>query len=92
MVVAMFIVACANIGTPDGGPFDETPPVIVSTSPRFLATNVKTQKVVLEFDENIRIDNAAEKVVVSPPQTEQPEINASGHKITSRSSTPSSPT
>ena len=82
MVVAMFIVACANIGTPDGGPFDETPPVIVSTSPRFLATNVKTQKVVLEFDENIRIDNAAEKVVVSPPQTEQPEINASGHKIT----------
>lgn len=82
MVVAMFVVACANIGTPDGGPFDETPPVIVSTSPRFLATNVKTQKVVLEFDENIRIDNAAEKVVVSPPQTEQPEINASGHKIT----------
>ena len=52
------------------------------TTPQYLATNVTTQKVVLEFDENVRIDNAVEKVVVSPPQTEAPEINASGHRIT----------
>lgn len=82
MVVAMLIAACANIGSPDGGPFDETPPVIVRTSPQFMATNVSTRKVVLEFDENIRIDNAVEKVVVSPPQIEAPEITASGHRIT----------
>lgn len=82
MVATIMIVACANIGTPDGGPYDETPPHIVHTTPEFKATNVTTRKIVLEFDENIRIDNAAEKVVVSPPQTEAPEVNASGHKIT----------
>ena len=82
MVVAMLIAACANIGSPDGGPYDEKPPVIVHTSPQLMATNVSSRKVVLEFDENIRIDNAVEKVVVSPPQVEAPEISASGHRIT----------
>ncbi len=82
-VVVTFIVdACANIGTPDGGPYDETPPKIVRTSPEFGAVRSKAKRIVLEFDENVKIQNAAEKVVVSPPQLEQPEINASGKRIT----------
>lgn len=78
----LFFAACANIGTPDGGPYDETPPKIVNTSPKYASTNSRTSKVVLEFDENVKLENAAEKVVVSPPQQEQPEISASGKKIT----------
>ena len=34
-----------------------------------------------EFDEFIKLEKAAEKVVVSPPQLEQPEIKASGRKV-----------
>ena len=82
MVVAILVAACASIGTPDGGPYDETPPKVVHTTPEFGATNTRSQKIVLEFDENIRIDNAAEKVVVSPPQMEMPDIYASGKRIT----------
>lgn len=82
MVSALFVVACANIGTPDGGPYDETPPVIVNTTPKYGAVRSNARKIVLEFDENIKIDNASEKVIVSPPQIEQPEINASGKRIT----------
>ena len=78
----LFFVACANIGTPDGGDYDETPPKIVRTSPNFGSAKSSSQKIVLEFDENIKLENAVEKVVVSPPQTEQPEISAMGKKIT----------
>ena len=82
MLAALFVAACASMGTPDGGPYDETPPVIVNTVPRYGAVRSHSQKIVLEFDENIKIDNASEKVIVSPPQIEQPEISASGKRIT----------
>lgn len=75
--------ACARIGSPDGGPYDETPPKIVKTSPKLGAANEKNaKKIVIEFDEIVKIDNPSEKVVISPPQIEQPEIEADGHKVT----------
>ena len=74
--------SCARIGTPDGGPYDETPPKVVRTTPKYGSANVKNaKKIVIEFDEIVKIDNAAEKVVISPPQIEQPEIEASGKKV-----------
>lgn len=78
----LLFAACASIGTPDGGPYDEEPPVLLSAIPALNATNVKEKKVVLEFDENIKLENAFEKVVVSPPQMEMPEIKYSGKKVT----------
>ena len=82
VVFTTLIVACANMGSPDGGPYDETPPRVISTSPVYGAANAKSQKITLYFDENIKLENAAEKVIVSPPQIEQPEIDAAGKKIT----------
>ena len=76
------LFSCANLGSPDGGPYDETPPKIVHTTPEFGASDSKHKKIILEFDENIKVENAAEKVIVSPPQLEQPEISASGKRIT----------
>ena len=82
MMVVLLVLSCANIGTPDGGPYDEDPPKVVRTSPKEYATNTRTKKIVLEFDENIKLDNATEKVMVSPPQLEMPEISAMGKRIT----------
>ncbi len=77
------VMACANPGSgPDGGPYDETPPRIVRMSPAIGGQNVKQKKVTLTFDENIKIENAAEKVIVSPPQIELPEIKYAGKHIT----------
>ncbi len=81
-VITLIVVSCANIGSPDGGAYDETPPKVVHTTPEFGSVGAMTQKIVLEFDENIKIDNAVEKVIVSPPQLEQPEISSSGKRIT----------
>ena len=75
-------VACASVGHPDGGPYDEDPPVLVKSTPGINATGVSNGKVEILFDENIRLQNAFEKVVVSPPQMQMPEIRYNGKKVT----------
>ena len=80
-VMTAMLIACASIGSPDGGPFDEAPPVFLSSTPAPMALGVKDKRVTLEFDEYIKIEKAAEKVVISPPQITQPAIKVSGKKI-----------
>ena len=77
----LLLAACASIGTPDGGPYDEDPPVLVKATPVLGATGVQAAKITLEFDENIRLESAFEKVVVSPPQLQMPEIKNAGKKV-----------
>ena len=73
--------SCASMGTPDGGPYDEMPPKFLGSSPKLHAVNVKSTKFELEFDEFIKLEKASEKVVVSPPQLEQPDIKVMGKKV-----------
>ena len=75
------IVSCARMGQPDGGWFDDTPPVVVHTDPSDKGTRVKSKKVTITFDEFIKLEDANNKVVISPPQIEPAEIKSSGKKI-----------
>ena len=75
------VAACARMGNPDGGWYDETPPRVVGASPTEKATGVKTRKLHIRFNEFIKIENATENVVVSPPQLETPDIKAGGKSI-----------
>lgn len=72
---------CAVIGSPDGGPYDENPPKITNSHPVNGATGVKTKKVSIDFNEFIKLENATENVVISPPQIQQPEIKVTGKRI-----------
>ncbi len=81
MVVFLLLASCAKMGQPDGGWYDETPPRVIGASPADGATNVKQKKVNIYFDEFIKVDNPSEKVVVSPPQLEVPEIKSAGKRI-----------
>lgn len=81
LLPALVLVACASIGAPDGGPYDEDPPVLLKATPVLNATGVSAAKITLEFDENVTLQNAFENVVVSPPQFEMPVIKYSGKKV-----------
>lgn len=83
-LILMAVIAaysCASIGAPDGGPYDEEPPRFVGSTPELHATGNQKSRIELEFDEFIKLEKAAEKVVISPPQMEQPEIKVSGKKV-----------
>ncbi len=81
LVAYVLLYSCASIGTPDGGAYDEAPPVIVKTTPTLGALNNGLTRIVIEFDEYVKLDNATEKVAISPPQLEQPEVKTSGKKV-----------
>ena len=69
------------MGNPDGGWYDDTPPYVVSASPSDGAVDAKWKKVVINFNEFIKVEDAQNKVIVSPPQLEQADIKASGKRI-----------
>lgn len=81
LLVIFFATSCASIGSPDGGPYDETPPSVVACRPNNMSTNNSSNKVTIYFDEFIVLENATEKIVVSPPQQEMPTIRTAGKKI-----------
>ena len=61
------LASCANPGKgPDGGPYDETPPKIMSMTPMIGQNNVQPKKVSIVFNELIKLENASEKIIVSP--------------------------
>lgn len=81
ILLALIIASCARMGSPDGGMYDETPPVMVRSHPAIGAINSNEKRIVLEFDEYIKLQNASEKVVISPPQIDVPEIKTSGKRV-----------
>lgn len=81
-LIALCAGACANMGRPEGGARDETPPVFVRSDPAPGATNVSRKRISAYFDENIQLEDAFSKVVVSPAQKQPPQVSANGHRLT----------
>lgn len=77
----LMLISCARMGNPDGGWYDDTPPRIVGSYPKDRTTGVKANKITINFDEFIKLEDATNKVIISPTQIEMPEIKASGKKI-----------
>ena len=75
------LFACANIGNPNGGPYDEDPPKFVSSKPAVNQLNFKGKEIEIVFDEYISIENPSENVIVTPPQIQSPIIQAVGKRI-----------
>ena len=81
LAALLSVSSCARMGNPDGGWYDDTPPRVVSSSPNDKGTHVKQQRITIDFDEFIKLEDAQSKVIISPPQLEQPDIKASGRRI-----------
>lgn len=80
--LCQLFASCARMGNPDGGWYDEQPPCVIGASPADKGTGAHSRKISIYFNEYVKIDNATEKVVVSPPQMEMPEIKTRGKYIT----------
>lgn len=83
LLAGVVLYSCASVARIEGGAYDETPPVFLRSTPApgTLNYNAKRKRIVLEFDEYIKLEGANEKVVISPPQVQQPEIKTNGKKV-----------
>ena len=69
-----FITGCANIVPPTGGPRDSLPPVLLEADPGMLARNVKTNEIVLTFDEYIDLKEVRNNLIVTPVPKVMPRV------------------
>ncbi len=76
-----FFSRCANIMTPEGGPKDTIPPVIVKLEPDNFATNFKEKKIYIEFNEFVQIKDQNKELFTSPAMKKLPLLTTRGKGI-----------
>ena len=81
LVATMALYACAKQGFPTGGPKDETPPVVLGTTPPNGTTNFDAKEFLIMFDEYVQVRSADENILVSPPMKHKPEYGTKGRGI-----------
>lgn len=80
-IIILSIINCARVGSPVGGEKDILPPEIIESIPNNYSTNFSTDKIEIWLNEFIRFDNLQQKLVISPPLNEKPEIFVKGKSI-----------
>lgn len=81
MVLATLIYGCAAMQTPQGGPKDTNPPKVLKMTPENLTTNFKAKKIVIEFDEYVKLNNEFKEFSISPELERAPELKAKLKKL-----------
>ena len=90
-VAAFFLVGCANVVTPSGGPKDEKSPVVLNASPENNSTNFTGKTIHLTFDEFVTLNNPSNNVLFSPPLNKKPTFRTSGKTLIIRFEEPLKP-
>ena len=73
LLLILGAAGCAKLSSPEGGPYDMTPPKVVRCAPEMGSTNVSTHRVRITFDEFIQLDRGEDKIIYSPPQRIPPK-------------------
>ncbi|MDE6323500.1 MAG: Ig-like domain-containing protein [Paramuribaculum sp.] len=81
-ILTVIAAACASMGRPEGGPIDEDPPVFIKSNPAPGQLNVSSDRIIIEFNENIQVDDPLNKVVISPAQKTPAKVTGVGHRVT----------
>lgn len=84
ILFTLFLISCANVVAPTGGPKDETPPMVISSRPINNSTNFKDRTVRITFDEYITLSDVQKNIMVSPPTKTFPNIRMTGKTMVMR--------
>lgn len=82
LVLVLIMVGCATIGTPEGGPKDTTPPYVTKVNPPEGALNFRGKRITLTLNKNVQLQDAFNRIVVSPSQIQAPTISSNGRHVT----------
>ncbi len=81
LILALLYFQCARVGTPIGGEKDESPPRVKKSIPENYSIHFEGDKIEIDFDEFFRLIELDQKLVVSPPLEEKPEILPKGKTL-----------
>lgn len=78
IIILFFIVACAQVSSPSGGPKDEIPPRDSVCSPPNYSTLFIGNKISIRFTEFINLKDLKNNLIVSPFTKTLPEVTVKG--------------
>ena len=81
LLLILGAVGCAKVSSPEGGPYDTTPPKVVRCTPAMGSTNVTSHRVRITFDEYIQLERGEDKIIYSPPQRIPPKALANQKQL-----------
>lgn len=62
----LILNSCARQSSPMGGPKDEDPPQLLSSTPENETTNITPTEIQLFFNEYIKVDNPTNQIIITP--------------------------
>ncbi len=80
-LIILLYAGCATITNPTGGPKDKRPPILESSIPKNKQLNFKEKTVELTFNENLKLNNAKEEIIISPSPGKEIEIKLKQNKV-----------
>ncbi|MDX2443977.1 MAG: Ig-like domain-containing protein [Bacteroidales bacterium] len=81
LFLVLFVSQCAKISSPAGGAKDEDPPKIKKSTPENYSVNFNEKTIKVEFDEYVVLKEVNQKLLVSPPLQEKPEVSIKGKSL-----------
>lgn len=82
LMTTIFLMSCANIMAPTGGPRDETSPIVKLQSVNDSSLNFKGGKIQFEFDEFVQVKDIASQLTVTPLLKQNPVVTYHKQKVT----------
>ena len=76
-----FFCRCATIMSPEGGPRDTIPPVIVNLVPDNFTTEFKGNRIYIEFDEFVQLKDQNKEFFTSPAMKKKPTLSIKGKGV-----------
>lgn len=77
-VLGLFVLGCAQVVAPSGGPKDTQPPKIIESIPKNYSTNIYTKTITLTFNEYVLERNLNTELLISPPLKKLPKTYFKG--------------
>lgn len=81
LLLIIWLVSCASIKYPEGGPKDEQPPIVKAITPNLPKTRFNEKKIELKFNEYIKNEDYSKEILFSPPLNPPAKVLTYGKKI-----------
>lgn len=81
LFLSSLMVRCANTTTPQGGPRDTLPPVLMVATPENFSTEFAAKRVFVEFNEYVQLKDQHKEFFTSPRMKSKPTLSIRGRGV-----------
>ncbi len=81
LFLSSMLVRCANTTTPQGGPRDTIPPVLMVATPENYSTEFAAKRIFIEFNEYVQLKDQHKEFFTSPRMKSKPTLSIRGRGV-----------